>query len=89
MSEKITGQIMTRPFPDGKVLIFGIIQVEEGSALAQKDGRQFVVLDQGTALEKNVIVNTINLIIPKGMFQDHDASGKRPEHLLTEPIWRV
>lgn len=89
VNEKITGQIMTRPMGNGKVMIFGLLQVPDGCALGAQDGRQFVVIDDATAMDKNIVLDTINLVIPRKVFTDHDAKGKAPNYLLTEPIWRV
>ena len=87
--DRVTGQIMTRPVGGGKVMIFGILSVQDGNVLAVKDGRQFTVCDQRTAVEKNALVNTLNLVVQKDGAVDHDARGDTPDGLLCEPIWRV
>lgn len=89
MSERVTGQIMTRPMGGGKVVIFGILSVDEASALAARDGRQFIVCDQVTAAEKNAFVNTLSLVIQKDGTVDRETRGETPGGLLCQPIWRV
>lgn len=89
MPERMTGQIMTRPVGGGKVMIFGILSVDEASALLAKDGRQFIVCDQRTARESGALVDTLSLVIQKEGTVDHDARGETPGSLLIRPIWRV